>query len=73
MLFFLLFLGKFFLHVFLTVVLWAIFMFVFGFLTLFVKRINFLMYEWAGIVPTVLLMLVFTVICRVGFGQKVPI
>ena len=31
------------------------------------------MYEWAGIVPTILLMLVFTVICRVGFGQNVPI
>lgn len=66
-------LGTFFLNVFLTVVLWAIIMFVFAFLTLFVKRINFLMYEWAGIIPTVAVMLLFTVICRVGFGQNAPI
>jgi hypothetical protein len=40
---------------------------------MFVKRVNFYIYEWVGIIPTLALMLIFTVICRVGFGTDVPI
>jgi len=42
--FFFLILGKFFLNVFLTIVLWSILMFIYGFLSMFVKRFNFLIY-----------------------------
>ncbi len=65
--------GTFFLNVFLTVILWGIFMFFYGFGSMFWKKLSLNIYEWVGIVPTLCVMLVFTVICRVGFGTNVPI
>jgi hypothetical protein len=59
----------FFLNVFLTVILWSVLMFLFGFLTLSVRKINMRVYEWKLIIPAVAVMLAYTVICRVGFGS----
>lgn len=65
--------GKFFVNVFLTVILWAILMFFYGYASMVWKKINIIIYEWIGIIPLVAVMLIFTVICRIGFGGKVPI
>lgn len=66
-------LGQFFLKVFLTVVLWAILMFGFGFMTFYYRKVSNNMFQWIGIVPTVAVMLVFTLVCRAGFGNSLPI
>lgn len=60
-------------NVFLTVVLWAMLMFAFAFVSILVKKVNAKVFEWIGIIPTAAIMLIFTVICRVGFGTNVPI
>ncbi len=48
-------------------------MFVFAFMSFFFKKLSALLYEWVGILPTAFVMLIFTLICRVGFGTNVPI
>ena len=48
-------------------------MFVYGFVSLFVNKINKYVFEWRVIIPTVIVMFVFTLICRVGFGGPLPI
>lgn len=65
--------SKFFLNVFLTVVLWAIAMFFYGFASMVWKKINNLIFEWVGIILLAAVMLIFTVICRIGFGTNSPI
>jgi hypothetical protein len=48
-------------------------MFVYGFTSFFIKKISANIYEWIGIIITGSIMLIFTIICRVGFGTSVPI
>ena len=57
------------LKVFLTVILWAVLMFVYSFLSFLTKRIGSRVYEWKIIIPTCAVMLIYTIICRVGFGS----
>lgn len=64
---------KFFLNVFLTVILWGILMFFFGFASIFWKKFSNNIYEWIAIGPTLGVMGLFTLICRIGFGTNVPI
>lgn len=45
----------------------------FGFLSLIVKRINTRVNEWKVIIGFGVIMLVFTLICRVGFGSATPL
>lgn len=54
--------------VFLTVILWALLMFLYGFLTLLVRKINHRVYECRLVVPSLVVMGLYTIICRVGFG-----
>jgi hypothetical protein len=61
------------LNVFLTVILWAILMFVYGYTTFLVKKVQPYVYEWVGIIPTLSIMFIYTLICRVGFGGNTPI
>ena len=63
----------FFLNVFLTVILWAILMFLYGYMSLSVRKFNSSVYEWKAIIPTMSIMLAYTVICRVGFGTSSPL
>ncbi len=65
--------GKFFLNVFLTVILWGLLMFFYAFASMFWKKVSSQIYEWPGIAVTLSVMVLFTVICRVGFGTNVPI
>ncbi len=44
-------------------------MFLYGYFTLTMKRFNSRVYEWKMIIPTVAIMVIFTIICRVGFGS----
>lgn len=44
-------------------------MFLYGFLTLGTKRFNVRVYEWKLIIPSFVIMVAYTVICRVGFGS----
>lgn len=53
-----------------TVILWAILMLVYGYLTLVVRKINIHVYDWKLIIPSFAVMLAYTVICRVGFGSS---
>lgn len=61
------------LNVFLTTVLWAIAMLVFGFTSFYVKKVVTNIYEWISIVPSIGFMLIMTLICRIGFGGPLPI
>ena len=54
--------------VFLTVILWAVLMFLYGFLSLVVRKINAKVYEWKLMIPSLAVMFIYTMICRVGFG-----
>lgn len=45
-------------------------MFLYGYLTLAVRKVNARVYEWKLILPTLAVMLAYTVICRVGFGSS---
>lgn len=65
--------GDFFMYLFPTVILWSILMFLFIFLGLFNKKVYARMFEYKFLVPVVLVMLVYTIICRVGFGGPVPL
>jgi len=65
--------GKFFLNVFLTVILWAILMFFYGYASMVWKKINVIVFEWIGIIPLASVMVIFTLICRIGFGTNTPI
>lgn len=60
-------------RVFLTVILWAVLMLLYGYLTLFTKKFNTRVYEWKMIIPFVAIMVVYTIICRVGFGSSTPL
>ncbi len=44
-------------------------MFLYGFLTIVVRKFNAWVYEWKLIIPSVAVMLAYTVVCRVGFGS----
>jgi hypothetical protein len=44
-------------------------MFLYGYLTLNVRKVNVRVYEWKLIIPSLAVMLAYTVICRVGFGS----
>lgn len=44
-------------------------MLVYGYLTLVMRKINMRVYEWKFIIPSFAVMLVYTIICRVGFGS----
>jgi hypothetical protein len=45
-------------------------MLVYGFISLVIRKINAQVYEWKVILPTVGIMLMYTIICRVGFGSS---
>ena len=66
-------LGEFFSKVFLTTILWAVLMFLYGYLSIGVKKVNLRVYEWKFIIPFVSIMVVYTIICRVGFGSPTPL
>ena len=69
MYFFFIFLAKFISNVFLTTILWAVLMMLYGYLTLLTKKFNSRVYEWKMIIPLVAVMLIYTIVCRVGFGS----
>ena len=48
-------------------------MYIFILVSLFAKKVNSRVFEWKLIIPTFVVMIVFTVICRVGFGSPLPI
>jgi hypothetical protein len=63
----------FFTNVFLTVILWTVLMMLYGYLTLFTKKFNTRVYEWKMIIPFIAVMVVYTVVCRIGFGSSTPL
>ncbi len=50
-------------------ILWAVLMLVYGYISLVIRKINAQVYDWKVILPSVAIMLLYTVICRVGFGS----
>ena len=66
-------LGTFFTKVFMTTILWAILMFLYGYFSFFLKRLNTRLLEWKVIIPFVSIMVIYTLICRVGFGSSAPL
>ena len=48
-------------------------MFIYSFATLLIRRINNRVYEWKFIIPTVVLMVLFILLYRIGIGISVPI
>lgn len=64
--------ATFFTSVFLTTILWAFLMMVYGYLTLLTKKFNSRVYSWKMIIPFVVVMALYTLVCRVGFGSPLP-
>lgn len=60
-------------NVFTTIVLWSLLMFAYGILGLVVKKIFNRIYDIKVIIPVAVIMGVFTIVCRVGFGGPNPI
>lgn len=48
-------------------------MFLYIFLGLIHKKINARIMEYKFLIPAILIMLVYTIVCRIGFGSAVPI
>jgi hypothetical protein len=46
-------------------------MFLYAYLTLIVKKFNLKVFELKVVIPSILVMLAYTIICRVGFGSDV--
>lgn len=48
-------------------------MFLYGYLSLLLKKFHIRVYEWKVIIPFVSIMVLYTIICRVGFGSATPL
>lgn len=60
-------------RVFTTIVLWFIIMGLYGYLGLLVKKVTAKIYDIKVIIGVAAVMLIFTLICRVGFGGPTPL
>lgn len=65
--------GTYFSNVFTTVILWSLIMIIFSFVALFNKKVQSMIFEIKLVIPTVIIMLGYTVVCRIGFAVDVPL
>lgn len=66
-------LGGYFAQVLLTVGLWMAAMLLYCYLSIFIKKVNSVICTWQVLAGVALVMLVFTLVCRVGFGSCSPV
>lgn len=66
-------LDTFFKLVFPTVILWSLIMILYVFLGLLHKKINSRIMEYKFFIPAIVIMVVYTIVCRIGFGGDTPL
>lgn len=59
--------------VFPTVILWSLIMILYVFLGLLHKKINSRIMEYKFFIPAIVIMVVYTIVCRIGFGGDTPL